>query len=430
MNFQVTNVFKKNEKAIADGYRYIINSGGSRSSKSYSICQLLVIMCLTNKNYKISCFRNLRIDCIGTIGEDIKAIIASEPTLQSQFTYNIKDGIWKCKTSSSTIHLQGSEKLSKALGMKNNLLYLNEISEFSKEVFDALDQRTTDLVLVDYNPSKEFYIESYRNNKNAIFLHSTYKDNAFLTDGIVNKLESYNPWEIGSTYVEDRKVYHDGNPVTDTNVPPPNILNVKNQTADKFNYEVYCLGLGSEKPNRVYKNWKKCTDSYFDDLEYTSYYGLDFGISSPTAMVEVKYDGDRTFYLHQRLYKPSSTMGMPIYEWIKTMLDPEIGSDELIVCDSAKKTMVQEIALGGLMAVSALKGAGSIAKRINQMQSFNIIYTESSLDLENEYYEYSYKTDRYGLTTDDIDPTSEDHILDATGYCISYLISWLGIVFK
>ena len=430
MNIQVTNTFIKNEKAIAEGYRYIVNSGGSRSSKSYSLVQIIVIRALSKKNWKISCFRNLRVDCIGTIGEDLKTIITGDPFLTSKFSYNVKDAIWTCKATKSTIHLQGTEKLSKALGAKNNDIFFNEISEFSKEVFDQLDQRCTDLVFIDYNPSKEFYIESYRNNPQAIFIHSTYKDNPFLTQGIISKLEGYCPWELGTFEVIDRVVHHNGIPVSEFNQPPPNKENIANQTADKFNYEVYCLGLGSERPNRVFKGWKTCSLDYFNELEYTSYYGLDFGTASPSTIVEVKYDGDRTFYLNQRMYKPSSQMGMPLYEYIKTQIHPTIDANDLIVCDSAKLSLIEDLQLGGLLAVGANKGTGSRERMVKQLQSFKIIYTDTSKDLDGEYFDYSYKLDRYDLVTDDVEDKNNDHLIDATKYIVDYLITYLGIVFN
>tara|TARA_R110000744_G_scaffold335443_2_gene440771 strand:- start:229 stop:594 length:366 start_codon:yes stop_codon:yes gene_type:complete len=121
---------------------------------------------------------------------------------------------------------------------------------------------------------------------------------------------------------------------------------------------------------------------------------------------------------------------MPLYEYIRTMMSPEISDESLIVCDSAKKVMVDELKYAGLKAVPAVKGAGSIDRRITQVQSFKIVYTDSSLDLEEEYYSYSYKLDRYQLVTDDIDPKCQDHLMDATGYILSYLIGWLGIRFK
>lgn len=430
MNLKVTTTFKKNENAIEDGYRYIINSGGSRSSKSYSITQLIIIRTLTKKNWKTSCFRNLRIDCIATIGEDLKEVINADPFLSKVFSYNIKDGIWKCSVTNSTIHLQGTEKLSKALGAKNNDIFFNEISEFSKEVFDQLDQRCTDLVFIDYNPSKEFYIEKYRNNSAAIFIHSTYKDNPFLTKGIIAKLEGYNPWEKGTFNVIDRKLIYNGQEVSEHNQPPPNIKNVQNQTADEFNFKVYCLGIGSERPNKIYKGWTTCTDEYYHSLPHNNYFGFDFGTASPSAMVEVKWDGDRTFYLHQRLYKPSSEFDMSTAEYLQVKLHPKITPEDFIVADSAKLSMVEDLQLGGLMAVGANKGQGCKERMRKQVQSFKIIYTESSTDLDGEYFDYCFKLDKNGGATDIVEDKNYDHLMNSIEYVIDYLIPWLGIVYS
>ena len=430
MDIEVTKVFDKNWPIDQSGdYRYIVNSGGSRSSKTFSLLQIFSIKLQMFKNYKITCYRNLRVDAIDTMYKDFEKIVDLTPGYEKVFKKNIKDAYFRNKKNGSTIYFAGTEKVSKALGTGNDEIFLNEISEFPEPVFDQLDQRCRNRVWIDYNPSKQFWVEKYRKNEDAIFIHSTYKDNQFLTEGIIKKLESYNPYEEGSTYVEwfdgVGKLMYKGKPVTRNNLPPPNIVNVKNGTADRYLYEVYCLGIGSEKLNRVLTGWRKCTPAYFKNLPYKSYFGLDFGISAPTAMSEVKYDGDRTFYVRQRLYRPSSTMGMPLYQYIKDKIG--IASNDLIVADSAKATMITDLQVGGLMAVGALKGAGSINRRLTQLQSFSVVYTTDSGDLENEYENYSYKIDRYGLVTDEIDPKSVDHLIDATSYIISYLISYLSI---
>lgn len=427
MNFEVSRTFDNIWEAIDTKlYRYVINSGGSRSGKTYSIIQIFIIFLMFRKNFQISAYRNLRVDCIDTVGKDVSNILESVPGLREKFTHNKKDATWTCKKTGSVLILAGTEKIHKALGSGNDIVFLNEISEFSKAVFDQLDQRCRELIVIDYNPSKDFWIEIYRENPKAKFLHSTYKDNIqFLTEGIITKLESYNPFEEGSTEVIDSILCYKGKPITARNQPPPHIDNVKNGTADRYMYEVYCLGLGSEKPNRILKGWKKCSDMYFDNLEYKSYFGLDFGISAPTAFTEIKFDGDKTFFIKERLYKPSSEMGMPIYKYLKDII--HVKPRDLIVADSAKSTMVQDLQLGGLFAVPALKGAGSIAKRISQLQSFKVYYTKSSTNLAKEYFEYSYKLDRYGLTTDEVDPRSDDHLIDSASYCISYLVNYLGI---
>ena len=433
IKLQVTPVFTKNEKYyLNDDIRYIVNSGGSRSSKTYSILQLFAIILLQKKNYKISCYRNLRVDCIDTCGQDFRNIMYATG-LHVKFVHNVKDAKWTCKTTGSVIYFAGTEKRHKSLGQQNDIIFLNEISEFSQDVFNQLDQRTRDKVFIDYNPSKDFWIEKYRENPLAVFLHSTYKDNPFLTDGITQKLESYNPYKKHSTYVKDGVVYYNNAPISEKNPAPPNVENIKNGTADKYMYEVYCLGLGSEKPNRIYKDWKQCTDKFFDEVDSDSYFGLDFGVSSPTAVVEVKFDGDKTFYIKEVLYKPMSLMGMPLHEYLlkkrgvnqKPLVDPNCR----LICDSAKKTMVTDLSKGGLLAIPALKGAGSISRTIGNIQAFKIVYTESSVNLKSEYLEYSWKIDRYGLTEEIPASNQNDHLLDSTGYVISYLINYLGIGF-
>jgi len=431
IKMQVTPVFAKNQKHYNDdSIRYIVNSGGSRSSKTYSILQLFALILMQKENYKISCYRNLRVDCIDTCGQDFENIMQSTGLI-NKFKHNVKDAKWVCKETGSTIYFAGTEKIHKSLGQQNDIIFLNEISEFSQAVFDQLDQRTRDKVFIDYNPSKDFWIEKYRENATAIFIHSTYNENPFLTEGIIAKLESYNPYRIGSTYVQDSTLCYNGSPVTQRNVPPPHVTNVKNGTADKYMYEVYCLGLGSEKPNRIYKDWGTCTDEFFDEVNFESYYGLDFGVSSPTAIVEVKYDGDKTFYVQEILYKPMSQMGMPLHEYLqvprgrerKSLVDP----NKLLICDSAKKTMVTDLSKGGLTAIPALKGAGSVSRTIGVVQSFKIVYTQSSENLRTEYLDYSWKLDRYGLVEEVPAPRQQDHALDATGYIISYLVNYLGI---
>jgi|TARA_B110000902_G_scaffold259446_1_gene330779 phage terminase large subunit len=430
VRFKVTNVFKKNEEAYHNPkLRYIVNSGGSRSSKTYSILQLFVTILMQKQNYKISCYRNLRIDCIDTVGQDFKNIIELSG-LSDKFVHNIKDAKWVCKASGSVIYFAGTEKIHKALGQQNNIIFLNEISEFSLAVFNQLDQRTRDKVFIDYNPSKDFWIESYRENESAEFLHSTYKDNPFLTRGIISKLQSYNPYEVDSTYVENGQVYHKGFPVSEKNQPPPNRPNIKNNTADKYLYEVYCLGLGSEKPNRIYTGWKTCEDQFFHSLPYEKFYGLDFGVSSPTAVVEVCFDGDRTFYINEILYKPSNEMGMTLGEYLQQKRasgKPLVDRDKIIVCDSAKKSMVLDLAKQGLNAVPALKGQGSVSRTISSVQSFNVVYTKSSLNLKEEYFEYSWKLDRYGLADESPELHKPDHLMDSTGYVISWMINYLAI---
>ena len=54
LKIKATPVFYANKKAFEQGYPVICNEGGSRSSKSYSIVQLLITIALSKPQTRIS----------------------------------------------------------------------------------------------------------------------------------------------------------------------------------------------------------------------------------------------------------------------------------------------------------------------------------------------------------------------------------------
>ena len=72
MKIQATPVFQNNWDALNSGkYKYIINSGSSRSSKTFSILQIFWIVAWTKPRTKLSVFRNTKKDCKDTILQDM-----------------------------------------------------------------------------------------------------------------------------------------------------------------------------------------------------------------------------------------------------------------------------------------------------------------------------------------------------------------------
>ena len=399
MNFGVSSVYDWTIKEIEEPkYRQIVNYGGTRSGKSIAFLQICMVLLLTKKNLKISCWRNIRAVCRATIMEDFKDIISVDFSIMSKFVNNKQEGRFTCKTTGSTIVFEGCDSEAKVHGLKQHYAFFNEITEIKEAVYDQICQRTEIQVFADYNPSKKFWLDKYQKNKNTIYYHSTYKHNPFLSTGIIEKVISYDP-----------------------GIP----INVKNRTANDFMHKVYGLGIQAEAPNRVYKDFARCTSKYYLNLDYKEYFALDFGSAVPTAIVGIKYDGDGTFFIRQLLYTPSSEFGSTTSQYINRHL-PMIGSDDMLICDSAKLTMITDLSNAGFMAVPARKGQGSFDRSISTVQSFNIIVTVESTEIIEENSSYEYKIDRYGLKTDDVE-RKQDHLLDAIRYGITYLKVYLGI---
>ena len=156
---------------LSKAYRLIVSYGSSRSSKTYSIMQLFSIILLNRKNFKITVWRDTRVNAVATVMEDFKSVILSDIILQQNFVHNKKDATYLCKKTKSIIHFMGTDDVSKVLGMKQDISFFNEISHFTEEVYLQIAQRTSETIFSDYNPSGEtildglFYDTLYHNKK-------------------------------------------------------------------------------------------------------------------------------------------------------------------------------------------------------------------------------------------------------------------------
>ena len=427
MKLQVTKVFGKLKNLYDSGkYRQLVLYGSSRSSKSWSILQLFVSLLLSKNHFRITVWRNEGTVCRSTVMTDFRNILLKDVFLYNSFIENKSRGEFVCKATGSIIQFQGADSIGKVLGLAQDISFFNEVTEFKKDVYLQITQRTAETVFCDYNPSKNFWLEDYRKAKNTIFSQSTYKDNAFCPVEIVNQLESYNPWEDGTFDVVDDIIYYKGSVVTDTYQPPPNVENVRSGTANKFMFQVYSLGIKAEKPNKIYHGWKTIPDDFFDKLPYISYYGLDFGLSRPNALIELKYDGERSIYVRELLYVPSNMFEDTLGNLIDRKYPHIKESQALLICDSAKKAVVDGLAQEGFMAVPTIKGAGSLEEGISFIQKLQVAYTNGSRNLEMEYDLYSWQLDKYGESTD-IPVGKDDHLLDSVRYTCVYLKGYLDI---
>ena len=407
------------------GCRQLVSMGGSRSSKSYSILQMLMLELIKRKNIKITVWRNTKVTCRATVLEDFQNIIMFDEDKAKKFKENKQHGTFVYLPTGSRIIFEGADNIGKVLGGQQDISFFNVVTEFSRDVYLQITQRTSDRIICDYNPSKDFWLEQYRHDSETIFIRTNFSNNAFCPVNIVKQLLSYEPWESGSYEVIDAEVYYKGSPITATNQPPPNVLNWKKGTASVYMWMVYGLGLGSEKPNRIYHGWKKITQEHFDSLPYTSYFGLDFGTSNPTACMDVKYDGNGGMYICERLYKPLGEIEDSLATVIKLKVPQIVKGKSYVICDPAKNAYLEILQGADYLAIGAIKGAGSIEAGVSIVQSFTIYYV-SSPNLEMEYTNYSWQVDRNGKATDT--PLKDrDHLMDAMRYCIAFLFKYLNI---
>lgn len=389
MKIKATGVFEKNWEALQSGkYKYIINSGSSRSSKTFSILQIFWILAWSKERTKLSVFRNTKKDCKDTILQDMLKYYATLDNYEF-VKFNKTESIFTFPNG-STINIEGTDDELKVHGYHSDYLWFNEFYKMPKETFDQLDMRCSVAVFMDYNPVGRLWSDDLIKQDNAKLIHSTFKDNPFIPLEQKKKILSYEPTEY----------------------------NLQQLTANTYMWQVYGLGLKAEKPNKIYHNWKVIPDAEFDSLQYSSFYGMDFGLSSPSAMVEMKFDGDKSFFIKEILYKPLNQM----QGTLSTELDNlKIPKHIEIICDvgnELNKTEMQKLRNSGYNVLPAMKGAGSILSGIETIQKSTIYYTKSSKNIENEYDTYSWRIAQ-GVQLDEPEQT-DDHLLDA----MKYVISW------
>lgn len=366
MNLEInaTPVFEMNWEALHKGYRYLLNQGGSRSSKSYSLLQLIITLCLKSKisiSIVRQSFPSLRASIMRDFFEILKEMNLYQETNhhKTEHTYFFKNG--------SSVEFFATDSEQKIRGRKRDILYCNEANELSFEVFNQLVLRTSGQVFIDFNPSdtEHWIYDLLKDESKTVLIKSTYKDNPFLTKEQVEYIE--------------------------------NLINV-----DENYYKIYALGERPTATTRVYSHFKQ----YVDEPEYTDWcYGLDFGYTHNTALVKVMYVGSK-IYVKEILFEGKLTAVD-----LKNKLSFLIEDKKPIYCDWARPEVIEELKRAGFNVKEAIK---DVKAGINCIKSSEIYIYHESTNLLKEYKLYSWKS-KGDVIYDEVIKLNDD-LLDALRY--------------
>ncbi len=364
-----TPVFARNQKAYEQGFPIICNEGGSRSSKSYSIVQLLCGIAKREPKTRISVVSHSLPHIKRGAFRDFKQIMLDigwwneEQWRATDFVYTFPNG--------SYIELFGLEDEGKARGPGRDILFVNEANLISKPLFDQLAMRTTGQIFLDWNPadfnSWVYIVADEPNNKR---IHSTYKDNI------------HNLTKLQIDYIESYKDLPDG-----------------------FMWKVYGLGQRGAAKELIYTNWKFYTDQ---PKGGDTFYGLDFGYTNPSAMVRVThYEGAN--YVEEILYQSSLTVPEMI-----NILKGLVTSNSVIYADAAEPKTIEEIYKAGFNIKPAEK---DVWAGIVGVKSYPLYIRQGSENLVKELQGYKWKKDKNDVVLEE--PVKAlDHLADATRYAI------------
>jgi len=451
IEFLATKVFEDIWNASqSKNYKLIVEEGSSRSSKTWSNFQNLFLdlfenpltTCTILRDTQKSCREIVEIDWVKWLSDpmgrkkqlekkeisvfEFDALIKKE-NLTKYFLRNKTNHTWTFLHNNSFIRFTGLDDEDDAMGMTQDICWINEPYKFSHEVYKQLSQRTSKYILFDWNPKQTHWVNEEKRKENTITLFSTFEDNPFCPEESRIHIQSYQP--ISHSFIKDKDYNIELNKNNYTkkqlNELKRCVYNESVGSASLYHWLVFGLGQKSEKPNRIFKGWEILSNADFEKLPYQSYYGLDYGLSAPSALVEMKFDSDENYFFREILYKPLNDIKGSLSDEFERLNIPK---HKQIIADSGNELNKEEsrkLKNAGYNIIQAKKGAGSISSGIETMQKSKIHYTKESINIEQEYENYSWKIWQ-GIQMDVPEENGDDHSLDA----MKYVISWFVKVFR
>ena len=369
MDIKATAIFEKNYEAILGDKRFIINEGGSRSSKTYSLCQLMIIYCLQNNNKVVSVIRKTFPALRATVLRDFIEILR-DIGLYNEESHNKSEQIYTFGNG-SMVEFFSVDNEQKIRGRKRDIAWCNEANELYFDDFTQLNMRTEDKLIFDYNPSDSASWLYELPADESVKIKSTYRDNPFLPESI-------------KAQIEDLK------------------------RTDEALYQIYALGEKAISKSNIYSNWSFVAHRPSKFVKYV--YGLDFGYNHPTALMRVYYC-DNDIYIEPVIYESYLTTTMLI-EKLGTL---GIEQTVTILADYSRPEIIQEMNIAGYDVQNANK---VVKKGIDNLKSFGVICQDDKA-LRREYENYKWK--KIGDFITDEPVKLFDDAMDAIRYATTHI---------
>jgi len=370
MEIKSTVIFEKNYEALNDSsLRFVINEGGSRSSKTYSLCQLIIIYCLQNNNKVVSIIRKTFPALRATVMRDFIEIL-KELNIYSVDNHNKSEHIYTF-SNGSIVEFFSVDDEQKIRGRKRDIAWCNEANELYFDDFTQLNMRTESKLIFDYNPSESTSWLYELPPEESILIKSTYKDNPFLPQSI-------------RAQIEDLK------------------------RTDEALYQIYALGEKAISKSNIYSQWTFLPHRPARFVNYV--YGLDFGYNHPTALMRV-YWCDNDIYIEPVIYESYLTTPMLIDKMQSAGVEKTI----TIVADYARPEIIAELNNAGYDVHNANK---VVKKGIDNMKTFGV-FCQDDKAIRKEYENYKWK--KVGDMITDEPVKMWDDAMDAIRYATTHV---------
>ena len=376
-------------------HRWEFWMGSAGSSKSYTITQKLIIRACSEE-IKILVCRRYGTTIRNTVFATFKEILGKwklTPYVKIRETdFNIKF------PNGSEIIFLGLDDEAKLLSLNNiGTIFIEEAYEVPQNMVEQLNLRmrgnvANQQLILAWNPiSKSSWLYDFSVGNppaNSIFIHSTYKDNPFLSAEYISALE-----ELYTRNPQKARVFCDGE-------------------------------WGVDSSGLVFQNWKveefNPQELAASGLEHRC--GCDFGFIDPSTIVASLYDKKNgKIYVYNEFYKRGCQLDTLYEAMTKMQL-----TKTKIYMDSAEPRSIDYFKRKGINAQPCIKGAGSVNSRIAFLQNHQIIIHPSCKNVIMEFENFAYERNKDGTLKESY--THEfSHAIDGLGYAYSDIYTKSGL---
>lgn len=369
-------------------WRWLFMVGSAGSGKSVFLAQRILIRCCAEPIRVLVCRRyasTLRNSCFALFKEILAKWQLTQYVKIRETDMSISFG------NGSQIILMGLDDEQKLLSLTNiSAVWVEEAFEVEREKIEQINLRmrgtaANQEIMLSWNPiSKQSWLYDFTVEnppESSLYVHSTYRDNHFLSAEYVAALE-----EMKIRNPQKYRVYGDGE-------------------------------WGINPDGLVIKNWREET---FDPmalaakgLEHRA--GLDLGYIDKTAIINTLYDREnKTIYVFDEFYKS----GCQLSDIATAVKDMNLTKVKLYV-DAAEPRSIQFLRQEGINATGCAKGKDSTKAGLMFLQDHLIVVHPSCQNFINELSNFSYiKSKITGEWTEDT--THEwSHAIDACRYAYS-----------
>ena len=372
--------------------RVQIYFGGAGSGKSAFLASRVALDALCGRNTLVArkVAHTLKSSCFAEVSKAIRRL-----GLGGFFKANASDLTVTCPRNGAQILFTGLQdvdkvkSLSPARGALTDI-WVEEATEASQKDIKQLEKRLRGpsphpkRLTLSFNPvSRQHWLyrayfpgvpegQAVFRGNGLLVMHSSYRDNRFLTDDDIRALEG---------------------------------------EKDPYFREVYTLGSWGQAGGAILTNWR-VAPILPGEVREPLRLGLDFGYArDPSAAIKVSFDAGRKRVL---VLDEMYARGWHNARLAEKLRDFSEGSP--VTCDSAEPRSIAELRRLGILALPARKGPGSLNHGLQWLSQHEIIVAPHCVNLQEELANYRWRQGPGGemLPT----PEGEDHLIDALRYAL------------